>query len=107
MISEEVWLDSLVDGGPWDSAALGAAGAGAGSSSGDGGTDWPWPWGALGLNPWLTLAMATISFVSEGLYGATSFGPAITFNVGWQLCYMLGLSDGTLTTVAINMTVSI
>eukprot|EP01043_Picozoa_sp_COSAG02_P010796 COSAG02_NODE_388_length_23287_cov_109.067017_2_plen_211_part_00 len=37
--------------------------------------------------------------------GATSFGPAITFNVGWQLCYMLGLSDGTLTTVAINMTV--
>ena len=37
--------------------------------------------------------------------GATSFGPAITFNVGWQLCYMLGLSDGTLTAVAINMTV--
>lgn len=37
--------------------------------------------------------------------GATSFGPAITFNVGWQLCYMLGLSDGTLTKVAIDMTV--
>ena len=37
--------------------------------------------------------------------GATSFGPAITFNVGWQVCYMLGLSDGTLTSVARDMTV--
>eukprot|EP00662_Eupelagonemidae_sp_cell21_P028823 gene28823-23320_t len=64
----------------------------------------PWPWGGLGLDPWLTLAMALISFVSEGLYGATSFGPAITFNVGWQVCYLLGLSDGTLTSVAVDMT---
>ena len=101
-MSEEVWLDSVT--GPWDTAALIAAGGG-GSSSGDGSSDWPWPWGALGLNPWLTLAMALISFISEGLYGATSFGPAITFNVGWQLCFMLGLSDGTLTSVAIDMTV--
>eukprot|EP00662_Eupelagonemidae_sp_cell21_P054449 gene54449-44993_t len=50
--------------------------------------------------------MALISFVSEGLYGATSFGPAITFNVGWQVCYLLGLSDGTLTSVAVDMTVT-
>eukprot|EP01047_Picozoa_sp_COSAG01_P076056 COSAG01_NODE_13232_length_1616_cov_2.297297_2_plen_198_part_00 len=47
----------------------------------------------------LTLAMALISLLSEGLYGATSFGPAITFNVGWQVLYMIGLADGTLTTV--------
>eukprot|EP01047_Picozoa_sp_COSAG01_P089507 COSAG01_NODE_21593_length_894_cov_2.238994_1_plen_83_part_10 len=42
----------------------------------------------------LTLAMALISLLSEGLYGATSFGPAITFNVGWQVLYMIGLADG-------------
>eukprot|EP01045_Picozoa_sp_COSAG04_P017835 COSAG04_NODE_1607_length_6175_cov_6.046906_2_plen_307_part_00 len=80
------------------------------SASGSGGGDtppheWPWPWGALGLNPFLTLALSLLSMLSEGLYGATSFGPAITFNVGWQVCYMLGLSDGTLTSVARDMTV--
>ena len=47
--------------------------------------------------------MALISFCSETLYGATSFGPAITFNVGWQICFLLHLCDGTLTSVAVNM----
>ena len=51
----------------------------------------------------LALAMALISFCSETLYGATSFGPAITFNVGWQICFLLHLCDGTLTSVAVNM----
>lgn len=49
--------------------------------------------------------MALTSFCAEGLYGATSFGTAITFNVGWQLCYMLGLADGTLSSLAINLTI--
>jgi hypothetical protein len=112
--SEELWLDAT---GATDATGAGelggwgdwvdAAGSDGGGGGGGGGAaaQWPWPWGALGLDPWLTLAMALISFASEGLYGATSFGPAITFNVGWQLCYMLGLSDGTLTTVAVDMTV--
>lgn len=69
-----------------------------GDSGGESGA--PWPWGVLGLDPYLTLGMALVSFTSESLYGATSFGPAITFNVGWQICYMLGLNDGTLTTVS-------
>ena len=51
----------------------------------------------------LALAMGLVSLCSETLYGATSFGPAITFNVGWQICFLLHLSDGTLTSVTINM----
>jgi hypothetical protein len=49
--------------------------------------------------------MGLTSWASECLYGATSFGPAITFNIGWQLCYMLGLSNGTITDVSVNMCV--
>ena len=66
---------------------------------------WPWNANSPCLNPWLALALAVTSFVSETLYGATTFGPAITFNVGWQVCYMLGLSDGTMTSVAVELTV--
>eukprot|EP01052_Picozoa_sp_SAG31_P059081 SAG31_NODE_18414_length_637_cov_1.040892_1_plen_125_part_00 len=49
--------------------------------------------------------MGLTSFASEALYGATSFGPAITFNIGWQLCYMVGISDGTITQVSVDMCV--
>jgi len=66
---------------------------------------WPWPWGPLGLDPWVSLATGIISFFAEGLYGATSFGPAILWNIGWQICYMMKLGDGTLTTLAVDMTV--
>lgn len=52
----------------------------------------------------LCLGMGITSFFSEGMYAATTFGPAITFNVGWQICYMLGLSDGRLSEVALNLT---
>ena len=57
----------------------------------------------LGMGPLLCLGMGLTSIFSEGLYAATTFGPAITFNIGWQICYMLGLSDGRLTEVALNM----
>ena len=52
MAAPEMWLDA-------------AEGSGSGGVLPD--ADWPWPWGPLGLNPWLTLAMALISFASEGL----------------------------------------
>ena len=55
------------------------------------------------MDPLLCLGMGLTSIFSEGLYAATTFGPAITFNIGWQICYMLGLSDGRLTEVALNM----
>lgn len=54
-------------------------------------------------DPLLCLGMGLTSIFSEGLYAATTFGPAITFNIGWQICYMLGLSDGRLTEVTLNM----
>ena len=57
----------------------------------------------LVMGPLLCLGMGLTSVFSEGLYAATTFGPAITFNIGWQICYMLGLSDGRLTEVALNM----
>jgi uncharacterized membrane protein YfcA len=79
---------------------------GSGSAAGHLVSHWPWPWDQPGsVSPQLTLGMALVCLVSELLYGATSFGPAITFNCGWQIMYMLGLGDGTLTTVAIHMTV--
>lgn len=53
----------------------------------------------------LALAMALVSATSEGMYGATTFGPAITFNVGWQVCFLLGISDGSLTNMAAALTV--
>ena len=49
--------------------------------------------------------MSITSLLSEGLYGATTFGPAITFNVGWQICYLLGLADGTLSQVTLHLTI--
>ena len=55
------------------------------------------------MDPLLCLGMGLTSVFSEGMYAATTFGPAITFNIGWQICYMLGLSDGRLTEVALNM----
>ena len=58
-----------------------------------------------GLDPWLVVAMSITSLLSEGLYGATTFGPAITFNVGWQICYLLGLADGTLSQVTLHLTI--
>ena len=52
MAAPEMWLDAV---------------EGSGSEGVLPDADWPWPWGPLGLNPWLTLAMAVISFASEGL----------------------------------------
>ena len=77
-----------------------------GSTAGVHGHRWPWPWDQPGMvSPELCLGMAVICILSEALYGATSFGPAITFNCGWQILYLMGIGDGTLTTVAIHMTV--
>jgi uncharacterized membrane protein YfcA len=59
----------------------------------------------LERDPGLLLALGLSAFISEALYGATCFGPAITFNVGWQVCHMLGLSDGTLSTAAVELTI--
>ena len=53
----------------------------------------------------LALSLGLISLVSEGFYGATTFGPAISFNIGWQICYLFGLGDGTLPSIAENLTI--
>jgi uncharacterized membrane protein YfcA len=53
----------------------------------------------------LTLGMTFISMLAEFFYGLTSFGPAITFNIGWQILFVLGLSDGSLTSVTVNLMV--
>ena len=54
------------DGGRWEWEDASVSG-----SSGGGDTppheEWPWPWGALGLNPFLTLALGLLSMLSEGL----------------------------------------
>jgi uncharacterized membrane protein YfcA len=51
------------------------------------------------------VGLSLVSFASEFFYGATSLGPAIVFNVGWQLCFLCGVGDGTLTQLAVNLTV--
>jgi hypothetical protein len=53
----------------------------------------------------LSVGMTFISFLAEFFYGLTSFGPAITFNIGWQILFVLGLSDGSLTSVTVNLMV--
>ena len=53
----------------------------------------------------LAVAMSLISLLAEFFYGLTSFGPAITFNIGWQMCYVMDLSDGGLTNVTKNLMV--
>lgn len=53
----------------------------------------------------LTAGMTFISMLAEFFYGLTSFGPAITFNIGWQILFVLGLSDGSLTSVTVNLMV--
>lgn len=58
----------------------------------------------MAVSPYLYVALGVTSLISEGLYGATSFGPAITFNIAWQVCHMVGLSDGTLSEAAVNLT---
>ena len=38
------------------------------------------------IQPMLVLVLvAAALYGPQALYGATSFGPAITFNIGWQL----------------------
>jgi hypothetical protein len=53
----------------------------------------------------ICVALGLLSFLAEGLYGASSFGPSITFNVGWQVCYLMGLGDGSMTQVAAHLTI--
>lgn len=72
MAAPDMWLDAV---------------EGSGSEGVLPGADWPWPWGPLGLNPWLTLAMAVISFASEGL---CKLSPAGVAAVGCH--YVLRLS---------------
>ena len=44
----------------------------------------------------LTAAIASTAFVAEALYGLTTFGGGITFNVSIHLQHLVGLSDGTI-----------
>ena len=53
------------DGGRWEWEDASASGSGGGDTPPH--EDWPWPWGALGLNPFLTLALSLLSMLSEGL----------------------------------------
>ena len=56
------------------------------------------------VSPGLVVMLTFTSMIAEFLYSLTSFGPAITFNVGWQACYLLGLSDGSLRGSTVNYT---
>lgn len=46
--------------------------------------------------PGLAVALAATSFTSELVFAVTSFGPAVVLNVGWQICFMLHLGNGTM-----------
>mmetsp|Transcript_18260 Transcript_18260/g.55061 ORF Transcript_18260/g.55061 Transcript_18260/m.55061 type:complete len:390 (+) Transcript_18260:256-1425(+) len=43
----------------------------------------------------LALGVVLTSFVAEFVYGLVSFGPAITFHVGFHMLHLLGLTAGT------------
>ena len=47
-------------------------------------------------HPGLAVALAATSFMSELVFAVTSFGPAVVLNVGWQICFMLQLGNGTM-----------
>lgn len=44
----------------------------------------------------LTIGIAVTAFAAEFLFGLSSFGPAITFHVGFHLMHLAGLTDGTI-----------
>jgi hypothetical protein len=54
-------------------------------------------------HPGLAAGMALTSFASEANFAATSFGVAITFNIGWQVLYLMGVGDGSISTLALDM----
>jgi hypothetical protein len=43
----------------------------------------------------LSIGIVVISFLAECIYGLVSFGPAITFHIGFHLLHYVGLSRGT------------
>lgn len=53
----------------------------------------------------LSVGMTFVAILAEFFYALTSFGPAITFNIGWQMLFAAGLSDGSLTSVTVNLAV--
>ena len=51
----------------------------------------------------LIVGMAIVAFISEANFAATTFGTAITLNIGWQVLYINGISDGRVSTLALQL----
>ena len=51
----------------------------------------------------LTLGVSLTAFVAELFWGLTTFGVAITFHVGFHLCHLAGLMQGTVREVVLGL----
>lgn len=52
------------------------------------------------------VSVGVTAFLAEALYGMTTFGTAITFQVGWAISYMLGVGDGEVAGAVVNLAVA-
>lgn len=53
----------------------------------------------------LTFSMGITAYFAELMYGMTSFGVAICFQMGWQISHLCGVGDGEVQSAVLNLSV--